>query len=104
MARGRVEEQLARGVQAAREAARHADEAAVELDLLDHPFYVFKNKGTGQINVVYKRNSGGVGSRACPPTVRTLQRLAFMRTLSFRPTVQLLPSPAVITREIPALL
>ena len=37
------------------------DEAAVELDLLDHPFYVFKNKGTGQINVVYKRNGGGVG-------------------------------------------
>ena len=34
---------------------------AVELDLLDHPFYVFKNKGTGQINVVYKRNGGGVG-------------------------------------------
>ena len=37
------------------------DEAAVELDLLDHPFYVFKNKGTGQINVDYKRNGGGVG-------------------------------------------
>ena len=37
------------------------EDAAVELDLIDHPFYVFKNKGTGQINVVYKRNGGGVG-------------------------------------------
>ena len=33
----------------------------VELDLIDHPFYVFKNKDTGAINVIYKRNGGGVG-------------------------------------------
>lgn len=37
------------------------DEAIFALDYIDHDFYVFRNKETDQINVVYKRNVGGVG-------------------------------------------
>lgn len=37
-------------------------EAAMCLDFIDHPFYVFRNKATDSISVVYKRNEGdGVG-------------------------------------------
>ena len=31
------------------------------LDYIGHDFYVFKNKDTDEINVVYKRKQGGVG-------------------------------------------
>lgn len=37
------------------------DEAVFALDYVDHDFYVFKNKATDKINVVYKRHVGGVG-------------------------------------------
>jgi putative sigma-54 modulation protein len=37
------------------------DEAIFALDYVDHDFYVFTNEGTGKINVVYKRHTGGVG-------------------------------------------
>ena len=37
------------------------EEAVLCLYYIDHPFYVFRNKDTNEINVVYKRNSGGVG-------------------------------------------
>jgi len=37
------------------------EEAVMCLYYIDHPFYVFRNKDTDEINVVYKRNSGGVG-------------------------------------------
>jgi len=37
------------------------EEAVVCLYYIDHPFYVFRNKDTDEINVVYKRTSGGVG-------------------------------------------
>lgn len=37
------------------------EEAAFCLDYIDHPFYVFRNADTDDINVVYKRNHGGVG-------------------------------------------
>lgn len=36
-------------------------EAVFALDYTDHDFYVFRNKDTDEINVVYKRNVGGVG-------------------------------------------
>ena len=37
------------------------EEAVFALDYTDHDFYAFKNKDTGAINVVYKRNAGGIG-------------------------------------------
>lgn len=37
------------------------DEAIFALDYVDHDFYVFRNEETNDINVVYKRNVGGVG-------------------------------------------
>jgi len=36
-------------------------EAVFALDYVDHDFYVFRNDDDGEINVVYKRNAGGVG-------------------------------------------
>ena len=37
------------------------DAAILCLDYIDHDFYVFRNEATKEINVVYRRNSGGVG-------------------------------------------
>ena len=37
------------------------EEAIAFLDLIDHPFYVFRNKDTLEINVVYKREGQGAG-------------------------------------------
>lgn len=37
------------------------EEAVHQLDLIDHPFYVFRNQESNEINVVYRRNHGGVG-------------------------------------------
>lgn len=37
------------------------DDAVLCLEMLDHPFYIFRNEDSGNINVVYSRNSGGVG-------------------------------------------
>jgi putative sigma-54 modulation protein len=42
-------------------AAISPDEAALCLSYLDHPFYVFRNKDTGEVNVLYKRGGGGLG-------------------------------------------
>lgn len=36
-------------------------EALDNLQLVDHDFYVFQNKQTGKINVIYERNHGGYG-------------------------------------------
>jgi putative sigma-54 modulation protein len=36
-------------------------EAIFALDYIDHDFYVFRDEETKEINVVYKRNAGGVG-------------------------------------------
>ena len=37
------------------------DEAALQMDLLSHSFYLFKNEKTGEINVVYRRKDGNYG-------------------------------------------
>ena len=37
------------------------DEAKGQLDLIDHDFYLFKDKVTNKLQVIYKRNSGGYG-------------------------------------------
>ena len=37
------------------------DEAAVELELIGHDFFVFTNTDTGKTNVVYRRRAGAYG-------------------------------------------
>lgn len=37
------------------------EEAVLQMDLLDHNFFVFLNAETDEINVVYKRDDGGYG-------------------------------------------
>lgn len=36
-------------------------EATMQMDLLGHSFFIFKNDETGEINVVYRREAGGYG-------------------------------------------
>jgi len=38
-----------------------AKEATMQMDLLGHKFFLFKNMETGSLNVVYKREKGGYG-------------------------------------------
>lgn len=38
-----------------------ADEACMEMDLLGHDFFVYRNRDTNEVNVVYKRKSGNYG-------------------------------------------
>ena len=38
-----------------------SEEARKQLDLIDHDFYVFRNKKNNQLQVIYKRNNGGYG-------------------------------------------
>ncbi|MFV0424398.1 MAG: ribosome hibernation-promoting factor, HPF/YfiA family [Bacilli bacterium] len=38
-----------------------AEEAAMELELLGHGFYVFKNSNSDEVNVIYKRVDGDYG-------------------------------------------
>ena len=37
------------------------DEAILQMNLLDHQFYLFRNAETDELNVVYKRQDGGYG-------------------------------------------
>lgn len=39
----------------------HEEEAVEQMELLDHPFYAFKNSETNRFNVVYKRKNGTYG-------------------------------------------
>jgi putative sigma-54 modulation protein len=38
-----------------------AEEACLEMDMLGHDFFVFRNGETNEVNVVYKRKSGAYG-------------------------------------------
>lgn len=38
-----------------------ANEAAEELDMVDHDFYVFVNEESGNVEVVYRRHDGTIG-------------------------------------------
>ncbi|BBL79105.1 ribosomal subunit interface protein [Rubrobacter xylanophilus] len=38
-----------------------AEEAVLQMELLDHDFFVFTNADTGDINVVYRRRDGNYG-------------------------------------------
>ncbi len=37
------------------------EEAVMQMNLLEHSFYVFKNEATGEVNVVYVREDGDYG-------------------------------------------
>jgi putative sigma-54 modulation protein len=37
------------------------EEAVLQLELVGHDFYVFRNSDSGEINVVYRRQDGGYG-------------------------------------------
>ena len=37
------------------------EEATLELELIGHDFFVFRNDETGKTNVVYRRRDGGYG-------------------------------------------
>ncbi len=37
------------------------DEARHQLDLIDHDFYLFREKDSGELQVIYRRNHGGYG-------------------------------------------
>jgi ribosome hibernation promoting factor len=38
-----------------------AEEAVLQLELVGHAFFVFRNEESNEINVVYRRNDGGYG-------------------------------------------
>ena len=38
-----------------------AEEAVLQLELVGHDFFVFRNSESGEINVVYRRRDGGYG-------------------------------------------
>lgn len=37
------------------------EEAVMQLDMLDHDFFIFTNEETDEVNLVYKRKDGGYG-------------------------------------------
>ena len=39
----------------------HAEEAVLQLELIGHDFFVFRNGESGEVNVVYRRRDGGYG-------------------------------------------
>ena len=38
-----------------------AEEAALQLELIGHDFFVFRNADGGEVNVVYRRRDGNYG-------------------------------------------
>jgi len=41
--------------------AESVEDATAQMDLLGHNFYVFRNKASGDINVVYRRHDNDYG-------------------------------------------
>ena len=41
--------------------AMSADDAALQMDMLHHDFFVFRDSDSGEVNVVYRRHNGGFG-------------------------------------------
>ncbi|MEO7453795.1 MAG: ribosome-associated translation inhibitor RaiA [Fimbriimonadales bacterium] len=39
----------------------HTDEAALQMELVDHPFFVFRDSDSGEFAVIYKRKDGNYG-------------------------------------------
>jgi putative sigma-54 modulation protein len=39
----------------------NVEEAAMQMELMHKPFFVFRNGNTGDINIVYKRDDGDIG-------------------------------------------
>ena len=37
------------------------EEAVLQLELIGHDFFVFRNGESGEVNVVYRRRDGGYG-------------------------------------------
>ncbi len=37
------------------------DEAILQMNMLDHQFFMFRNESSGEINVVYRRKNGNYG-------------------------------------------
>ena len=37
------------------------DEAILQMNMLDHQFFMFRNESSGEINVVYRRKNGDYG-------------------------------------------
>ena len=37
------------------------EEAIMQMELLDHDFFVFRDDASGNVNVVYRRNDGNYG-------------------------------------------
>ena len=37
------------------------EEAVLQLELIGHDFFVFRNADTSEVNVVYRRKDGGYG-------------------------------------------
>jgi putative sigma-54 modulation protein len=37
------------------------DEAGLQMEMVDHPFYIFKNEDNGHVEVLYKRKDGKYG-------------------------------------------
>ena len=38
-----------------------AEEAALQLELVGHDFFVFRSDDSGDVNVIYRRRDGGYG-------------------------------------------
>jgi putative sigma-54 modulation protein len=38
-----------------------SEEAILQMEMLEHSFFVFSDPDTGKANIVYKRNDGGYG-------------------------------------------
>ena len=39
----------------------NSEEAVLQLELIGHDFFVFRNAESGEVNVVYRRKDGGYG-------------------------------------------